>query len=102
MKDMPFERGVAVGEDAMEGPLRDAEFGSERRHWADSDDIGPQIGIDQAEQVGTGELMAGARGETQQSRQKGDDVWLVLSLRRIGQGNRVANHRGNRTRNNSG
>ena len=31
MKQMPFERGLSVGEDAMEGSLGNAEFGRERR-----------------------------------------------------------------------
>jgi hypothetical protein len=31
VKQMPLERGLAVGEDAMEGSFRNAEFGRERR-----------------------------------------------------------------------
>ena len=54
MKYMPFERGLAVGKDAMKRPLGDAEFGGKRRRRPGTGDICPQIGVDQAEQVRDG------------------------------------------------
>jgi len=60
MKDVAFERGLAVGEDTMKGPFRNAELGGDRRRRPDSRDICPQIAIDQVKQIRPGKLMAAA------------------------------------------
>ena len=57
MKHVPLERGFQVGEDTMEGPLRNAEFGGDRVRRPDRDDAGLQMRIQETEQARSCQLV---------------------------------------------